>query len=201
MLFRSPPDQPNRVEYLRLKGPFAEAIERTLGLVPDRPLVLPATPPALALNFAAALKIVFQRPDHWPWRLAATLAELTRTLDEVRRQATPPTVRLVDRARALVEESPHHSWSVKELAALLGVRREALWELFHEQTGQSPGEWIRQHRIRVAQALLARGLSVRETAGRLGFSSRQQFARTYRTVTGRAPSLGQRAMGSYRTSG
>jgi AraC-like DNA-binding protein len=36
---------------------------------------------------------------------------------------------------------------------------------------------------------LKRGLSVRETASRLGFSSRQQFARSFRTVTGCAPSL------------
>lgn len=95
----------------------------------------------------------------------------------------------MDRVRTLVEESPHRAWSVKELADLLDVRRETLWSLFKQQAGQSPGDWIRQHRIRVAQEMLKRGLSVRETAAHLGFSSRQQFARSYRTVTSQAPSV------------
>ncbi len=184
-----PAEEPNRVTYLRLKGPLAAAIERTLEVAPERPLVVPKAPARLAFILAEATGVIFDRSVHWSWRLIETLADLTRTLDDTRHRPPTPTVRLVDRARALVEESPQRPWSVKELATLLGVRREALWEQFSSQTGQSPGDWIRQHRIRVAESMLARGLSVRETASRLGFSSRQQFARTYRTVTGRAPSL------------
>jgi len=183
------PGQPTRVEYLRLSGSFAAAIERTLEIVPDQPLILTAASPRLALGLADAIRVVFQRRHNWPWLLMEAVSDLTRAIDESRRKTPVRSVRLVDRVRTLVEESPHHPWSVKELAALLKVRREVMWEQFHSQTGQSPGDWIRQHRIRVAQALLDRGLSVRETASRMGFSSRQQFARTYRNITGRAPSL------------
>lgn len=183
-----PRAQPNRVEYVRLKGALADAIESTLEVTPERPLMLPQAPAILPFALTEATRIVFQRPLHWPWKLAAALANLTAAIDDARRQAPHPAVRLVDHVRMLVEESPQHPWSVKELAARLNVRREWIWELFKEQRGQSPGDWIRQHRIRVAQTLMARGLSVRETASRLGFSSRQQFARAYRTVTGRPPS-------------
>lgn len=184
-----PLDQPNRVEYVRIKGPLAAAIERTLEVTPERPLILPQAPAALPVALTEAIRIVFQRPPNWPWRLVEALADLARALDDARHRTPAPTTRIVDRVRMLVEESPQHPWSVKELAIRLDVRREQLWEAFRKQTGQPPGDWIRQHRIRVAQALLARGLSVRETASRLGFSSRQQFARSFRTVTGCAPSL------------
>lgn len=183
-----PSGQLDRVEYLRLRGPLAIAIEQALNIAPDRPLILPDAPASFALLLTQATKAVFTRPPNWGWSLVEVLAELTRTLVTTRRQAPLPAARLVDRIRTLVEESPHRAWSMKELSSLLGVRREALWALFKEQTGQSPGDWIRQHRIRVAQEMLSRGLSVRQTAERLGFSSRQQFARSYRTVTGLAPS-------------
>jgi AraC-like DNA-binding protein len=184
-----PSGESDHVEYLRLKGPMAVAIEQALEVSPDRPLILPEAPPGLAIMLSEATKIVFRRPPNWPWRFVAALADLTRAMMEARREMPLPTAHLADRARSLVEESPHHPWSVKELAGMLGVRREVLWALFNEHTGQSPGDWIRGHRIRVAQEMLKRGLSVRETAARLGFSSRQQFARSYRTVTGQAPSV------------
>jgi AraC-like DNA-binding protein len=168
---------------------MAVAIEQALEVSPVRPLILPEVPPGLAITLSEATKIVFQRPPNWPWRFIAAASELTRALISARQKPPLPTALLVDRVRSLVEEAPHQPWSVKELAVRLQVRREILWALFKEQTGQSPGDWIRGHRIRVAQEMLKRGLSVRETAARLGFSSRQQFARSYRTVTGQAPSV------------
>ena len=184
-----PPGKPSRVTYLRLRGPLAVAIERALAIAPDCPLILPAAAPRLAIALADAAKVVFQRPPRWPWLLVQTLADLTVAIDDAHRRQPAPPVRLADCVRTLVEESPHHPWSVKELADRLEVRREVLWEQFKEQTGQAPGDWIRQQRIRVAQSLLDRGLTVRETASRLGFSSRQQFARTYRAIIGRAPTM------------
>jgi AraC-like DNA-binding protein len=184
-----PPGASDHVEYLLLRGPMAAAIERALAVSPERPLILPAAPADLAITLSEATKIVFQRPPNWPWRFIAAASELTRALIAARQKPPLPTAHLVDRVRSLVEEAPHQPWSVKELAVRLQVRREILWALFKDQTGQSPGNWIRGHRIRVAQEMLKRGLSVRETASRLGFSSRQQFARSFRTVTGCAPSL------------
>jgi AraC-like DNA-binding protein len=182
------PGELNCVEYLRLRGPMVGAVERALGIAPERPLILPKAPARLALTLGEATRTVFARQAHWQWTLIGVLAELTRLLVMTGLEAPLPEIRLVDRARALVEEAPHRAWSVKELADLLGVRRELLWAMFRRQTGQSPGEWIREHRIRVARETLKRGVSVRETAERLGFSSRQHFARSYRAVTGRAPS-------------
>lgn len=184
-----PAGQLNRVEYLRLRGNLPSAIEQALAVTPECPLLIPDAPVGLSIALARATKTVFQRPPNWPWVLVEVLAELTRTLVTIRGKAPLAAAGVADRIRTLVEEAPHHPWSVKELAGLCGMRREVLWETFGEQTGMSPSRWIRQHRIRVADTMLARGLSVRETAERLGFSSRQQFARTYRTVTGHAPSL------------
>ena len=186
---RIPPGKTDRVEYLRLWGPLAGAIEQTLEISPGQPLILRDAPTTLALALARATKAVFERPPNWPWLLVGMLAELPLLLGATRRQAPLPAAQLANRIRTLVEESPHRPWSLKELSALLGVRRGALWSMFKEQTGQPPGDWIRRHRIQVAQEMLRRGLSVRQTAERLGFSSRQQFARSYRTVTGHAPAI------------
>jgi AraC-like DNA-binding protein len=189
---RIPPGEFDHVMYLRIRGPMAMAIERTLDIAPDRPLILPDAPSHFALALAQAAKAVFERPPNWAWSLVEVLADLMRTLAATHRQPSLPTAQLVDRVRTLVEGSPNRPWSVKELSAMFDVRREVLWVRFKEQTGQSPGDWIRQHRIRIAQEMLDRGMSVRQTAERLGFSSRQQFARSYRSVTGQTPSTRRR---------
>ncbi|MEI6972178.1 MAG: AraC family transcriptional regulator [bacterium] len=186
---RIPAGRRLRVEYLSWRGPMAALFEKALGITAVRPLIFPDAPAGMALSVTNSTRAVFERSTGWNWQVVAILADLTRTLMTARSQVQLPAAQVVIRARRLVEESPRHPWSVKEVSALLGVRREMLWEVFKGQTGLTPGEWIRRHRIRVAQRLLERGMSVRATAEHLGFSSRQHFARSFRMVTGRAPSL------------
>ncbi|MFE0178444.1 AraC family transcriptional regulator [Streptomyces sp. NPDC059002] len=80
---------------------------------------------------------------------------------------------------------PH---SVREGARRLGVSVSYLSEAVKEFTGRTPGELIRQARVREAQRLLLRTeLSVRQIAERVGVGDPAYFCRFFRRETGTSP--------------
>lgn len=79
--------------------------------------------------------------------------------------------------------------TMEELAkvALLSVSR--FKQKFKDQTGTSPRSYINYHKIEAAKELLAKGVSVSETAYRLGFSSSNYFCEVFRRYTSYAPTV------------
>ncbi|MFJ2766325.1 AraC family transcriptional regulator [Streptomyces sp. NPDC087300] len=88
---------------------------------------------------------------------------------------------------------PH---SVREGARQLGVSVSYLSEAVKMFTGRTPGELIRQARIREAQRLLLRTeLSVRQIAERVGVGDPAYFCRFFRRETGTSPGDYRRGSG------
>ena len=78
---------------------------------------------------------------------------------------------------------------VAEAAKSLGVSVPWLNRRFKAEVGESPGEWLRCHRIEEAKHLIAfDGLGMAEVAERLGFKSSQYFATAFKRETGNSPS-------------
>ncbi len=103
---------------------------------------------------------------------------------------TPPPARVHRRvlaARQLIEENLAHPLSVREIAEHAGLSVSHLSALFNEHLGMPPNEYMLQVRLREARVLLARGLSVKETAHATGFSSQQYFSRLFRRRMGLCP--------------
>lgn len=76
-----------------------------------------------------------------------------------------------------------------ELAREFHFAPEYINQLFRKQLGMTPGEYVRRRLAQRAYRLLAgEGLSVKETADRLGFSSPFYFSRVFRAVYGVPPS-------------
>lgn len=83
--------------------------------------------------------------------------------------------------------------SLSDLADWAGVTREYLCRLFARHIGMGPVTAIRTLRLHRAAALLSNtNLGVAEIAQHLGFSSEFQFSRSFRTMSGRAPSVYRR---------
>ena len=77
---------------------------------------------------------------------------------------------------------------VADLARCVGSSPSSFAHVYPRRAGESPYRTVRRLKIQAAKKLLLQdGLSVKETAARLGFSSEFQFSRTFKLVEGVAP--------------
>lgn len=94
----------------------------------------------------------------------------------------------VTATRDLLDAHYHRRWTLAELAAHVGLSTKHLHELFSRDLGVTPHRYQLEARMRRAQELLATtDLPVTTIAFELGFSSSQQFSRTFRKHLGRPP--------------
>ena len=95
----------------------------------------------------------------------------------------------IERATAYILANLDRELPMEELAkvALLSVSR--FKQKFKDQTGTSPRSFINYHKIEAAKKLLVQGVSVSDTAYRLGFSSSNYFCEVFRRYTSYAPTV------------
>jgi AraC-like DNA-binding protein len=104
-----------------------------------------------------------------------------------------------DRMRRVIDlmhERSERGWPVKDMArhAHMGERR--FRQVFRTTTGESPKRFFERLRLEKGRALLQLGIyTVKEVAGRLGFSSQFHFSREFSKHFGSPP---QRAIGNVR---
>lgn len=78
------------------------------------------------------------------------------------------------------------------LAACAGLSRYQLVRQFAKVHGLPPFAWLQQHRVRHAQALIAKGLSLSDAALRSGFSDQSHLTRAFSRYLGFTPGMWQR---------
>lgn len=135
---------------------------------------------------------VYGRSDE-PLRMVDVRNLLLRSLLDVlicaqRYQHSGPgeTIAAVQR---LVREQPGRMFSLADLAVAADLSVSRFKARFKTEVGQPPGKWMMEQKIRAAADMLCTpGISVTETAVRLGFSSSQYFATVFRRHTGKTPS-------------
>lgn len=90
--------------------------------------------------------------------------------------------------RDLLDAHYDRRWSLDELAGRVGLSAKHLHELFSRELGVTPYRYQLTQRMRRAQELLAAGdLPITTIAFELGFSSSQQFSRTFHQHVGITP--------------
>lgn len=84
---------------------------------------------------------------------------------------------------------------VQELASHVGVSRRWMEYAFRDALGESPYQYIRQRRLKLAQRMLEKDASARiyEVARRTGFSSAKQFSMAFSQEFGASPREYQRS--------
>lgn len=93
----------------------------------------------------------------------------------------------VDRVIAHLEANVEGEVDMGELPALVGMRYDRLSRLFQDVTGLTPHQYYLDMKIKAAMRHLRSGLSVKETAYRLGFESPYYFSRLFKKKTGESP--------------
>jgi AraC-like DNA-binding protein len=87
-----------------------------------------------------------------------------------------------------VDAKPHYDWRVKELAAVAGVSYSGLRTLFYEVMGENLHNYDQRRRMEHAQLLLLDpGLSVKQVAEQMTFSSEFYFSHFFKKLKGISP--------------
>ncbi|MGR6872462.1 cupin domain-containing protein [Pseudomonas sp. HK3] len=86
-----------------------------------------------------------------------------------------------------IHEHPEENWSLASLANMAAMSRSKFSELFKEVVGQSPGDYITDWRLFIAQGLLRKNKSVGLAANEVGYENGSALARVFRKKTGLSP--------------
>lgn len=115
-------------------------------------------------------------------------------IDVLRRslQAQPvlsrQTSALVRRAVAYLQQHHGRSLSRQEIAEVIGVSKNYLSQIFQQELGISPWEYLNRYRIRQARTLLrSTSESVTSVAALVGFDDPAYFSRVFRKEVGMSP--------------
>jgi transcriptional regulator GlxA family with amidase domain len=104
------------------------------------------------------------------------------------RNAPAPSVATLAPVLRWLESNAHRELTLEDIAAAARTSVRTLNRRFHEETGQSPIQWLAGVRIRHAQELLeTTDHSIERIARQVGFSSPTNFRALFRRATGVAP--------------
>ncbi|WP_327139784.1 GlxA family transcriptional regulator [Nocardia sp. NBC_01327] len=92
-----------------------------------------------------------------------------------------------------IEENAHRDLTLEDLAAHAATSIRTLNRRFHDETGQTPMQWLNVTRIRLAQELLeTTDYDVERIARRTGFTSATNFRTQFKRLSGVAPTAYRR---------
>lgn len=93
----------------------------------------------------------------------------------------------VARALVAIHEAPGEPWTLERMARRAGMSRTAFATTFRVLMDQTPGSYLTQWRISLAQQRLRQGESLTRIAGELGYASASALSRAFTAQTGRSP--------------
>lgn len=187
--------------FLRIPAPG----ERFLGLSKDesawfrkRLLGLPRTPfsgtEAVRTAFQRLFTIVdTSRSGSMRQTLALRIGIADLLLRVLEASEAPPRILPDNRIRSLIEEMrqhPERKYPQDELVRRTALSPTNLANRFKKHVGLPPNQFLISCRIEKAKTLLADGtIPVAAVADRTGFATARHFTETFKSATGRAPSV------------
>lgn len=90
-------------------------------------------------------------------------------------------------ALVAMHEEPGEAWSLESLARTANMSRSAFAARFKEVLGRSPGDYLTEWRLTIAQEQLRGGMSVSAVAAQLGYASSSAFSRVFAQRIGHSP--------------
>lgn len=114
--------------------------------------------------------------------------DIISILGKKQKNKTLRKFKVIEKGISYMEEDPHQSLSIGEIAKMCNVSEIYFRKLFREYSGLSPIEYRIARKIRKAQSLLEfDDLNTTETAQLLGFSDCAYFCKQFKAVTGMTP--------------
>ncbi len=171
-----------------MKNPLTQALPNMLVLkLSDTP----ALAASLNLLFAEAEEAHSGRQAVLDRLIEVIIVLLLRDLmDENRLQvgllaglANPKLARAIN----VMHSDPSRTWTLEDLAKVAGMSRARFATKFRDTVGTTPGSYLTEWRIGVAQSLLRRGKPVQIVANAVGYASASALSRAFITHVGVSP--------------
>lgn len=86
-----------------------------------------------------------------------------------------------------MHNEPSRAWTLEDLASVAGMSRSRFAIKFRDTVGTTPGSYLTEWRMGVAQSLLRRGKSVQRVADEVGYASASALSRAFVTQVGVSP--------------
>lgn len=171
-----------------LGNPLARALP---GMVLIRLQDMPTLGMALDLLFREASEQHCGRQAVLDRLMEVTFIQVLRDLMDRQRLQTGLLAGLADPRLAnainAMHADPAHAWSLEELAAKAGMSRARFAARFREVVGSTPGSYLGEWRVGVAQSLLRRGKPVQLVSDLVGYGSASALSRAFRARVGLSP--------------
>nr|WP_298727877.1 AraC family transcriptional regulator [uncultured Steroidobacter sp.] len=90
-------------------------------------------------------------------------------------------------ALVAMHEQPAHEWSLEELAETAGMSRTVFANAFRDTVGVTPGAYLQNWRVSLAQQALRQGRSLKMIAVEVGYGSEAALSRAFKTQSGLTP--------------
>ena len=151
-------------------------------------------PPSLSASFSIALQREFKYPDpDSPLIVEALLFDLVSRHLDVIRERSYARPRWLGLLLEYLDDTFEQEWSLKNMAAEMGVHPVYLCRTFSEHFDCTLGQYIRKHRLLRGWQLLTIGEStLAEIASQSGFADQSHFARAFKNHFGITPGESRR---------
>ena len=99
------------------------------------------------------------------------------------------------RALVAIHDEPQRAWSLEGLASAAGMSRTRFATVFRDTVGCTPGGYLQQWRIGLAQKLLRQGRPLKFVAADVGYGSEAALSRAFSAQVGQSPRAWRQAQG------
>lgn len=86
-----------------------------------------------------------------------------------------------------MHDSPARAWSLEDLASVSGMSRARFAAHFHDVVGMTPGYYLSEWRVSIAQSWLRQGKPVQWVSDTVGYGSASALSRAFRAHVGLSP--------------
>jgi AraC-like DNA-binding protein len=175
---------------IRFGGPALENWHKELGGSQQAQFDLKDAEP-LRKAFRDIWRICRRKGPGWEWQVHLILTEMLGTLQSARGLLSSTSADLpaaVLRVLNAVEAKPFYDWNVKELARIAGVSYTGLRTLFFAVLHENIHSFVQRRRLEQAQMLLSDpGLTIKQIAEQMNFSSEFYFSHFFKKLKGLSP--------------
>lgn len=175
---------------IRFGGPALENWHKELGGSPQAQFDVKDAG-SLHIAFRHLWRICRRKEPGWEWQVHLILTDMLGALLDSRDTLSPNPPDLpaaVVRVLNAVESKPYYDWQVQELARIAGVSYSGLRTLFCAVLRENLHSFVQRRRLEHAQMLLADpGLSIKQVAEQMDFSSEFYFSHFFKRLNGMSP--------------
>lgn len=172
----------------QLKNPLAQALPQILVMPMAR---APALQVSLDLLFAEAQTHRCGQQAILNRLIETIIIQLLRELIEQQHLKAGLLAGLAEpqlcKAITSMHNQPAVSWTLEALAQVAGMSRARFASRFREIVGTTPGNYLSEWRISIAQTLLRQGKPMPYIADAVGYANASALSRAFTTIVGTAP--------------